>query len=223
MFLCKQSPNAVRSIADLGKTERVRILERRNDPPFVLKYRLNETPADNDAFMARVSETFARAGKSDAGGELSEPHATADALQALKLIRQSAAKWGIDPARVGMIGFSAGAMTAMQAVLTGKPDARPAFFGYIYGPMHAVSVPVDAPPMFAALALDDGLFGRQGFGIVDAWHQAGRPVELHAYEHGGHGFGTGRTGTTSTQVIAEFIAWMDADNWLKHQGQSRQP
>ena len=75
-------------------------------------------------------------------------------------------------------------------------------------------MPAGAPPMFAAYALDDGLFGRQGFGVVDAWHKANRPVELHAYEHGDHGFGTGRAGTTSTQVMDEYIAWLASHGWL---------
>lgn len=192
-----------------------RRLADRGIAAFVLKYRLNETPADNDAFLARIGAIFAAAARDDAKPDVSEPRATADALQALKLVRAQAARWRVDPARVGMIGFSAGAMTAMQAVLTGAPEQRPAFFGYIYGPMLPVAVPADAPPMFAALALDDGLFGRQGFGVVEAWHKAKRPVELHAYEHGDHGFGTGRPGTTSVQVIPEFVAWMEANGWLR--------
>ena len=80
--------------------------------------------------------------------------------------------------------------------------------------MQSIAVPADAPPMFAAIAMDDPLFGRAGFGIIDSWHKANRPVELHAYEAGGHGFGVGRTGTTSTQVMDEFLAWMKARNLL---------
>lgn len=192
-----------------------RRLADRGIAAFVLKYRLNETPADNGAFLARMGAIFAASANGTTRPAVSEPRATADALAALKLVRAGAARWRIDPARVGMIGFSAGAMTAMQAVLTGAPADRPAFFGYIYGPMLPVQAPADAPPMFAALALDDGLFGRQGFGVVESWQQSRRPVELHAYQRGDHGFGVGRPGTTSTQVIPEFVAWMDANGWLK--------
>ena len=148
---------------------------------------------------------------------ITDPLAGKDALQALRLIRERAADWHIDPARVGMIGFSAGAMTTLQAVLTGAPADRPAFIGYIYGPMDAVTVPDRAPPMFAALAMDDPLFGGRGFGVVDAWHAAGRPVELHAYERGNHGFGTGRPGTTTTLVMPEFEAWLEARGLLARQ------
>ena len=134
-------------------------------------------------------------------------------MSALALVRNDAARWHVDAKRVGMIGFSAGAMTALQAALA--KDGAPAFFGYIYGPMLPIMVPPQAPPMFAAYALDDGLFGRQGFGIVEAWHAAGRPVELHAYEKGDHGFGTGKAGTTSTLVMEEFVAWLKSRGLLK--------
>jgi acetyl esterase/lipase len=176
---------------------------------FVLKYRTNPVPNDEPAFMAMVGRVMGEAARPGGTHAIADPAATADGLQALRLVRQRAAEWHIDPARVGMIGFSAGAQATVQTVLTGAPADLPAFIGYIYGPMEKIRVPAAAPPMFAALALDDGLFGRQGFGIVDAWHAANRPVEFHAYERGDHGFGTGRQGTTSTQVLSEFIAWLD--------------
>lgn len=183
---------------------------------FVLKYRLNETPADEAGFMREMGAVFAAAmsGKGERP-DLTEPRATADALQALKMVRAGAAKWRIDPARVGMVGFSAGAMTTLNATLVADAAARPAFVGYIYGPMVAVNVPADAPPMFAALALDDGLFGRQGFGIVENWHKAKRPVELHAYERGDHGFGMGLAGTTTTGWLPQFYSWLEARKLLK--------
>lgn len=175
---------------------------------FVLKYRLNPTPAEDQAFMGVVAERMGAAIRDRATAEIAEPRAYQDALQALRLVREGAAKWRVDPARVGIIGFSAGAMTALQSVLTGQGAARPAFVGYIYGPMLPVEVPRGAPPMFAALALDDPLFGRQSFGLVDAWRKAGAPIELHAYERGDHGFGTGKPGTTSMAVMDQFNLWL---------------
>ena len=179
---------------------------------FILKYRTNETPVDEQAMMVAAAKMFADAATADANSPpaISEPRATLDALAALKMVRANAVRWGIDPARVGALGFSAGAMTALNASLVPDPAKRPAFIGYIYGPMGSITVPAAAPPMFAALAIDDGLFGRQGFGIVEAWRAAKRPVELHAYERGDHGFGMGRPGTTTMLLMDEFHAWLNA-------------
>jgi acetyl esterase/lipase len=182
---------------------------------FVLKYRLNETPRDDKAYMGVVAERMGAVARLGHTPDIKEPRATQDALAALALVRGRAASFGVDPARVGMIGFSAGAMTALRATLEGKGAARPAFIGYIYGPMEAVAVPADAPPMFNAIALDDGLFKGQGFGIVEAWRKAGRPVEFHGYERGDHGFGPGQPGTTTTGVLPQFLAWMEMRGLLK--------
>ena len=181
---------------------------------FVLKYRLNQTPPKETDFLVEVGKVFAAAASGATREAIREDRATADMLAALESVRADAAKWKIDPDRVGAIGFSAGAMTTMRAVMTAPADAGPAFIGYIYGPMLPVAVSANAPPMFAALAIDDGLFGKDGYGIVESWHKAGRPVELHAYERGDHGFGMGRAGTTSVLMMDEFRLWLDSRGLL---------
>lgn len=181
---------------------------------FVLKYRLNSTPRDDKAFLGAMGARFADAAKPGAVRTIEEPRATQDALKALEIVRSRAASWGIDPARTGMIGFSAGAMTTLNVALEGKGEQRPAFIGYIYGPMTQIAVPSDAPPMFNAIAMDDGLFKGQGFALVEAWRKAGRPVELHAYERGDHGFGAGKPGTTTMGLMPQFFAWMEARGLL---------
>lgn len=176
---------------------------------FVLKYRLNPTPADMGEASAYMGKRMADSLRDPtAPPSISEPRATLDALAALKLVRAGAAKWGVDPARVGMIGFSAGAMTTLNAALEGKGGDRPAFIGYVYGPMLARTVPADAPPMFAAIANDDSLFPNPSYALVESWRHAHVPVELHAYERGDHGFGTGKPGTTTMGVLPQFQAWM---------------
>lgn len=188
---------------------------------FVLKYRLNPTPKDDQAFMAEMGKMMSAAARTPGKRpDLKNPDATKDALAALKMIRSRAGEWRVDPSRVGMIGFSAGAMTTLNAVFEAGGDADPLtlgpdFIGFIYGPMNAVQVPADAPPMFAALAMDDPLFGNGDWSIASAWHAAKRPVELHVYQSGGHGFGTGRPNTTSTMLMPEFLAWMDMQGLLK--------
>jgi acetyl esterase/lipase len=188
---------------------------------FVLKYRLKPTPGPMPQFEQAVTAMFASAGKptsrlkpEDALTGLSDQ--IADARAAFALVRTRAAQWHVDPARVGMIGFSAGAMTTM-AVALAAPDTKPAFIAPIYGSMEATTVRTDAPPLFAVLASDDPLFAHKGFGLIDAWQQAGRPVEFHLYEHGGHGFGLGKAGTTSTGWFEAMMRWLETNGVLAPQ------
>lgn len=191
-------------------------LAARGITAFVLKYRLLPTPRDPAEAGPYMGQMLARELGNPMGGDLlKQSLAPTDARAAVAMVRANAAKWKIDPARVGMIGFSAGAMTARRVAIDAPAAERPNFVGYIYGPQDAEAVPADAPPLFAAIAMDDSLFPSKGFPIVEAWHQAKRPVELHAYQQGDHGFGMGRPGTTNTGLIGQFVAWIDMLGLLK--------
>jgi acetyl esterase/lipase len=142
-----------------------------------------------------------------------------DATAAFKLVRARAKEWRIDPTRLGMMGFSAGAGTTMAATLQ-STENKPAFIAPIYGGQKAVEVPADAPPMFVALASDDPLFGNNEYGLITAWKKAGRPVEYHLYQNGGHGFGLGNTGKTSTGWFPQFMIWLESNGFLKAEGKN---
>ncbi len=184
---------------------------------FVLKYRLHPTPQDMPGFEASMREMFsgtARRPPAPQDGAAALAPQIADARAAFALVRANAKDWHIDSDRIGMVGFSAGAMLTLSTELYGQ-DARPAFLGEIYGPMAPITVPADAPPLFIALAADDPIFGNGGYGIVDSWRAAKRPVELHLFEQGGHGFGMYAKPTTSTGWFDEFVRWMDMHGLLK--------
>jgi acetyl esterase/lipase len=186
---------------------------------FVLKYRLIPTPPDPAAFERSMAEMFAGAGR-----PRTQPNPTnfmpslapqlADSSAAFALVRKRAAQWHIDPQRIGMVGFSAGAMLTLQTALKAE-DAKPAFIGIIYGPLDPATVPADAPPMFVALAADDPLFGGRGMGLIQSWISAKRPVEFHLYEQGGHGFGMYPKETTSTGWFDAFVRWLGMHGMLK--------
>jgi acetyl esterase/lipase len=186
---------------------------------FVLKYRLNQTPQELAA-----AEAAQRARTAPGGTPAPRPTPEqmmanlqpqiADARAAFALIRKRASEWKVDPNRIGMVGFSAGAMLTMSTTLNGI-DAKPAFIGNIYGPLTSVAVPADAPPLFAALAADDPLFQQPGVALIDAWRAAKRPAEFHLYEQGGHGFGMYQKTTTSTGWFDAFVSWMRMHGWLK--------
>lgn len=192
-----------------------RWLADRGVAAFVLKYRLTPTPAALPDFQRSLVAMFANAGRSTGETTIAAPpEAVQDAEAALALVRARAAEWGVDPGRVGMVGFSAGAITTLAVTLGAKPDTAPAFIAPVYGPMNAVAVPAAAPPMFAAMASDDPLFARKGFGLIDSWQKARRPVEFHLYQKGGHGFGMGQKGTTSTGWLEGFFAWLGSNGFL---------
>jgi acetyl esterase/lipase len=179
---------------------------------FVLKYRLNQTPVDMRSFERAMTEMFSASAQprprpsADQAGETLAPQ-IADARAAFALIRSKASEWKVDPQRIGMLGFSAGAMLTMATTLHGE-DAKPAFIGNVYGPISEMPVPADAPPLFVALAADDPFFANSGVGLIDAWRLAKRPVEFHLYEQGGHGFGMYQKTTTSTGWFGDYVRWL---------------
>jgi acetyl esterase/lipase len=185
---------------------------------FVLKYRIRPTPESDQEMQADMAKMM---GPRPAGGPPADrppPSAPAfamdDAQTALKLVRSRAAEWAVDPKRVGMIGFSAGAMNTLATALRNDPAARADFIGIIYGPLSAVQVPQPAPPLFAAIAADDPLIGTGDFGLIKSWRDAKAPVEFHLYEHGGHGFGMRKLSKTSDLWADQFYTWMQTRGLL---------
>lgn len=177
---------------------------------FVLKYRLNPTPSDMPGFEASMRQMFsgtARRPPAPQDPSLALAPQIADATAAFALVRSRAKEWNVDPTKIGMIGFSAGAMLTLSTTLYGK-DVNPAFIGDIYGPLAAVKAPANAPPLFIALAADDPFFANAGYGLIDSWKAAKRPVEFHMYEQGGHGFGMYPKDTTSTGWYPSFVSWL---------------
>jgi acetyl esterase/lipase len=194
-------------------------LAARGIAAFVLKYRLNQTPSSMEEFDRSSKAPPAGAPRPRTAFNVDTMVGTlapqlADARAAFALVRARAGQWKIDPKRIGMVGFSAGAMLTMVTTLGGV-DAKPAFIGDIYGPLDPVTVPADAPPLFAALAADDPIFAGRGTGLVDSWVAAKKPVELHLYGQGGHGFGMYPKETTSTGWFDAFYKWIVMNGFTK--------
>jgi acetyl esterase/lipase len=191
-------------------------LRKKGVAAFVLKYRLIPTAPDWAEFNRNNPLTAPPPAAAAAAAAARPPVALPleDATAAFKLVRARAKEWNIDPNRIGMVGFSAGAGTTMAVTLQSKEN-KPAFIAPIYGRQSAVEVPPDAPPMFVALAADDPLFGNNDYGLISAWKKAGRPVEFHLYQNGGHGFGLGNPGRTSLGWFPQFMLWLEVNGMLK--------
>ncbi|HLO58922.1 MAG TPA: alpha/beta hydrolase [Bacteroidales bacterium] len=184
---------------------------------FVLKYRLQPTPESLDDFKKSMERTFTAAADTSSAArrnaarwDLSDQ--LEDAEAAYTLIVKRAAEWGVDTSRLGMIGFSAGAGLTMYCTLNSKAMELD-FIGPIYGGMGPVEVPKNAPPMFNVIASDDFLFRGQ-FGVIKSWFDAGRPVEFHLYQNGGHGFGLGNPDRTSNRWFDAFVYWLEVNKFL---------
>lgn len=192
-------------------------LAKKGIAAFVLKYRLNPTPADMAGFEASMRQMFSGTARRPVAAQYPSSALApqiADTRAAFELIRSRAKEWNVNPDRIGMVGFSAGAMLTLSTTLYAS-EVNPAFIGIIYGPLSAVKVPANAPPMFVALAADDPLFGNGGFGLIDSWRAAKRPVEFHLFEQGGHGFGMYPKETTSTGWFDSYVGWLRMHGYAK--------
>lgn len=173
---------------------------------FVLKYRTAETPRETGPYMAGLAKIFQNLGKYKLADN---PPAVDDLAAALTMVHSQAATWNVDPKAIGVIGFSAGARTAIR-LLEGKDSAAlAAHVALIYPPMTEPVQGGPRPPLFAAIAADDPLFTQGKLGLIQAWLEQSPKMEFHLYSGGSHGFGMGIKGTTSDLWIGQYIAWLD--------------
>ena len=202
---------------DLEGTEVCDWLTSRGVACFLLKYRVPETgpyPKSDEALQ--------------------------DAQRAVGIVRARAAEWKIDPKKVGVLGFSAGAHLA-AAVSThyatrlyphvdaaDEVSCRPSFAVVVYPGYLAIEekgmefnpdIPVtkETPPTFLVQAEDDTVHVENAVEYFLALKRAGVPTELHVYAEGGHGYGLRRTKLPVT-------AWPDlVDVWMKTIGATGTP
>jgi predicted amidohydrolase/acetyl esterase/lipase len=166
------------------------------------------------------------------------PGALLDAQRAISLVRSRAEEWGIDPQRIGVMGFSAGGhLAVMTATSFEKRSYEPiddvdrsscqpnfavvAYPGYILAQPGSAAlaeymrIPKGTCPMFLVHASDDnepGAQPEQSLALYRTLRDAGVPAELHIYDEGGHGFGVRKT----RRAVSN---WSErCAEWLKHRG-----
>lgn len=137
--------------------------------------------------------------------------AIADAQQALRLTRRNAETWRIDPARIGIIGFSAGGGIAVGTALAERSDASPDFLVSVYGPaLQDVDVPAHAPPLFVAVGSSHFNVTNGCLALFAAWKAAGQPAEIHVYDQVSGGFGMTRRGLPVDSWSDRLLEWLVA-------------
>ena len=159
-----------------------------------------------------------------------EGHALADTRRAVRVTRSHATEWGIDPERIGVMGFSAGGeLAALVSVRNPAPaenptdpierlSSKPAFQALVY-PAIPRDMPLskDTPPAFLVCGENDRQNISQGLPeLYLALKRAGASAELHVYAGVGHGFGMRETtkGAVASWTT-RFHEWLDSSGFLK--------
>jgi len=179
---------------------------------FILKYRLSKEPGSTYTL---------------------EGHAMDDTRRAIRTVRSRAAEWGIQPDRIGILGFSAGGEVAAYSAMKSDPgnaastdpvqkaSSRPDFQGLIYpGKSGTFTAEKGMPPAFVACGYGDRPDISEGMAsLYLKYKQAGVKCELHIYSGAGHGFGykPGATGPAAAWVD-RFREWLAASDLLQEVG-----
>ncbi len=179
---------------------------------FVLKYRLSREP--NSPYSL-------------------ETHVKQDAYRAVRLVRNRAKRWSVDPARIGMLGFSAGGeVVALIAYADGNGDpsakdmidrenGKPDFQMLVYpGPGHIPeTVPSNAPPAFLLAANDDPCCSSPVVELLTKYRKAQVPIEVHLYSQGSHAFNMG-----NRSKLRSIQSWPQRmGDWLSDSGLLEKP
>ncbi len=170
-------------------------------------------------------------------GDVRHAAALQDAQRAIRVVRASAAERGIDPGKIGIMGFSAGGhLTATVSSQFGAPSyeavdavdkesCRPDFAALIYPAYllkdkesttlaEEVTVSAETPPTFLMQTSDDGIMVENAVFYYLALKRAKVPAELHIFDKGPHGYGLGKPGTpvgTWSLRLVEWLRGMDLD------------
>lgn len=151
--------------------------------------------------------------------------AAQDGQRAVSLVKSRAKELGIDPNRIGIMGFSAGGTPVKYSAMVSdrlyesvdehdNQSFRPAFAAPIYSGGLPIGTDLfeDCPPIFMVIAHDDK---ERSIGMAElyiALKKANVSTEMHIYSEGGHGYGIRRTEKPVT-------SWTDRmEDWLRLKG-----
>ncbi len=173
---------------------------------FVLRYRVQQMEKYPDDMQAAFSDPSTLAEKTSEVMHM----AGDDGKKAVGYVRTHAQEWGVNPNRIGFMGFSAGGGVTMSVAYESRGINKPDFIApiYPYIPEYLSGSPVpDSLPAFIVVASDDPLqLAPASTEIYERWLEAGNEAELHAYAAGGHGFGT-------------LPQKLPSDGWLERMGE----
>ncbi len=170
-----------------------------------------------------------------------EPHPwpLQDAQRAMRMTRSRASEWGIDPGRIGLMGFSAGGHLTLAAGtadadelaypridvaedVSARPDFLiPIYAAYLDKPDGELEFPKeiqlskDMPPVFMAVTFDDEQRGSDAARLFVALKKLGVSSELHVFSKGGHGYGLRDIGQPVSGWPRLCGDWLKASGFLE--------
>ncbi len=184
---------------------------------------------------------------------LPAPGPLLDAQRAVSLLRTRATEWGIDPNRIGILGFSAGGHLAVATAthfdqrgyepideidkISCRPDFAVAVYpGYFIEQQPAgveinkdtlapyMRIPIQTPPIFLVHASDDPVAGVENSLVMyRALKRANVPTELHVYAQGGHGFGVRQNNLPCSTWTDRCVTWLQTQGMLAIRQSKLQP
>ncbi len=180
---------------------------------FVLKYRLVPTGPDGVKELSDAAEDDPALILKNVHPII--PYSVKDGLNAVAYIREHAMDLGVDPNKIGFMGFSAGGAVTLGVAYSYDAASRPDFLVPVYPWTTAYpvgNVPMDAPPLLVICATDDPLQLAPGsVEFYSSWLEAGKQAGIHMYSRGGHGFGMKEQGLPSDNWIQRFYEWALAE------------
>jgi len=196
---------------DMEGTNLAKPLNEKGVAVFVLKYRL----AREEGSTYKI-----------------ETEALADTQRAIRLVRARAAAWNVNPAKIGIMGFSAGGeLAAMVSTRQGegsldsadpieRQSTHPNFQILIYPGIRAENIAItkDTPPTFMLCADNDKGPATALPNLYLALKKAGVPTEMHIYLTGGHGFGLRTNPKPGFPVYQTWVARLE--DWMTAVGMS---
>lgn len=200
-----------------------RWLTRLGITAFVLKYRVAPTPPDRDALLAYRTELHRELQGPPGDGpfrtamRIARAHGETDGRRAMRFVRERAGDWDIDPARIGMAGFSAGGGVAFGAVAAEDRAGRPDFVIGVYPAVRPDAAAPDAPPdLFLVHADNDPQVPPEvALRLYQSWHNRGGSAELHIVASGGHGFGMALDGSLADSWTTLCARWLVAKGYAR--------
>ena len=191
-----------------------------------LKYRLNNSEMPKGLKMDPMVDVtgFQKFVKANANpvsypaGDLANSNAIDDARNAIKLVRQHAEGWGIDPAKIGFLGFSAGGGVAVGATVKAEQGEMPDFLITVYGPsLIDVDVPENAPDLLVLSRADHPNVAAGCLDLFLEWKKAGKNAEMHLYGDGKGPFTLAdRVGQNTTDTWSDnLMAWLVARGFAR--------